>query len=400
MEVLADLVDDGDVLSDGYGVVCGEDAAAGERRGDGGRVGKSEAWDGLGALGFEIAVALGIAVAVGGGAFDLDAAAEQGKFKCGGGELGGVFDGDVYVEAGVDSAPRAHEHGAGAALDAGTSGFASGVGDHGVVEGVVVDVGGPGGNSGLWLGGIGADGEADGVLVEREGRDWSAIGPLQVVPCPGLAVGLVEKEGVVADDVAFDGAYSGLLDLLGEEVKRAQRREWGFGCGWCGLGSGLCWGGGGRFGAWRRRGCGRLVRVATGAECRVARADDCEVSMKDAFAIENAAGDDIGGPGERIDGKEAVRGCGGEELGVGRWDEEFGFVEAVEGLAIEGDHADAELGLIECGVGEDGGDAAGERTFGERGVGGGAGGRVMRRRRVRWGLGGKSDNSDCGRENG
>jgi hypothetical protein len=84
----------------------------------------------------------------------------------------------------------------------------------------------------------------------------------------------------------------------------------------------------------------------------------------------------------------------------GRWDEEFGFVEAVEGLAIEGDHADAELGLIECGVGEDGGDAAGERTFGERGVGGGAGGRVMRRRRVRWGLGGKSDNSDCGRENG
>ena len=44
---------------------------------------------------------------------------------------------------------------------------------------------------------------------------------MKIVPGPGFAVGLVEEEGVVADDVAFNGADAGLFDLLGEEIKRA-----------------------------------------------------------------------------------------------------------------------------------------------------------------------------------
>ena len=173
-------------------------------------------------------------MAEGWGAFYLDAALEQGKLKGSSGELGGVLDGEVDVETRIGRAPGAHQHGAGPALDAGMSGFAGLVGDHGVVERVVVDVGSPGGDGGFGLGRVGADGEADGVFVERESGDGGAEGPLQIVPGPGFVVGLIEEEGVVANDVAFNGAYAGLLNLLGEEVERVHGRERFFGLDGCG----------------------------------------------------------------------------------------------------------------------------------------------------------------------
>ncbi len=115
-----------------------------------------------------------------------------------------------------------------------------------------------------------------------------------------------------------------------------------------------------------------------GAERGVAGADDGEVAVQDAFAVENSAGHDVGSPGERVDREQAVCGSGGEELGVGRGDEELGFIEAVEGLAVKGDDADAEFGLIKRWVGQDGCNAVSEWTFGGGGVSGG----VVRRRLV------------------
>jgi hypothetical protein len=134
------------------------------------------------------------------------------------------------------------------------------------------------------------------------------------------------------------------------------------------------------------------------AERGVAGADDGEVPVEDALAVEDAAGDDVGGPGERVDGEQTVGGGGGKEFGVGRWDEELGFVEAVEGLAVEGDNADTEFGLIEGWISKDGGDAVGERTFGGRCVGCGARDRVMRRGRVRRGLREEWGWKECNRE--
>jgi hypothetical protein len=100
--------------------------------------------------------------------------------------------------------------------------------------------------------------------------------------------------------------------------------------------------------------------------------------VEDAFAVEDAAGHDVGGPGERIYGEQTVSGGGGEELGVRGGDEELGFVEAVEELAVESDDADAEFGLIERRISEDSSDAVVERTFGGRGAGRGVYGSVMR----------------------
>lgn len=106
-----------------------------------------------------------------------------------------------------------------------------------------------------------------------------------------------------------------------------------------------------------------MVWIAAGAERGVAGADDGEVAVENAFAVENAAGDDVGGPGKGVDGEQTVGCGGGEEFSVRRGNEELGFVEAVEGFAIEVNDTDAKLRLIERRIGQDGGDAVGKWTF-------------------------------------
>ncbi len=84
--------------------------------------------------------------------------------------------------------------------------------------------------------------------------------------------------------------------------------------------------------------------------------------MQRAGSIDIAVGDDECGPGERFDGQQCEGRSGGGELGVGGGRKQTGIVEAVERLAVESGDADAELGVAERGVGEDGLDAVGERA--------------------------------------
>ncbi len=176
-----------------------------------------------------------------------------------------------------------------------------GCGCHGVVEGVVVDLGGPLLNGLAGRGGVGGYGERHGVFVEGERGNGSSVGPLQVVPAPGLAVGLVEIEGVVAHHAAFHGAHAGLLHLLRHEVQHVD----GFGLRF-------------RLGGSCRTGCGgrRAVGIVTRAQGGVARAKQDQVAVEHALAIDFAASHHVGGPGERIRGEQGKGRGGGEQLGV------------------------------------------------------------------------------------
>jgi hypothetical protein len=75
--------------------------------------------------------------------------------------------------------------------------------------------------------------------------------------------------------------------------------------------------------------------------------------VEGATGIDFAAGYDVGGPGEEVDGQEGVGCGGGGELYVGGGDEEAAFIEAIEGSAVERGDADAECGVAQGRVSED-----------------------------------------------
>ena len=84
--------------------------------------------------------------------------------------------------------------------------------------------------------------------------------------------------------------------------------------------------------------------------------------MEGATGIDFAAGYDIGGPGEEVDGQQGVGGGGSGELDIGGGDEEAAFVEAIEGFAIERGNADAECGVAQGWVLQDKLNAVSELT--------------------------------------
>lgn len=73
--------------------------------------------------------------------------------------------------------------------------------------------------------------------------------------------------------------------------------------------------------------------------------------MEDAAAVDFAAGDDAGGPGEGVDGQKGKGRGGSGELGGGGGSEELAVVEVVERLAVEGGYANSEVGVGERWVG-------------------------------------------------
>ena len=155
VEVLADLVGEGDVLGNGDRNARGQHLAVEQRRGNGGQAGAGEL-EGLGALIGKVLSRSGEPVTGDGIAADLDAAAEERLPEGCGGKGSGVFDGEIGMEAiGRHSAPCAEGAVAGTPVELGLGGLACKRGRRGVVERVVVYVrcplgggfgwGGPGG---------------------------------------------------------------------------------------------------------------------------------------------------------------------------------------------------------------------------------------------------------------
>ena len=94
----------------------------------------------------------------------------------------------------------------------------------------------------------------------------------------------------------------------------------------------------------------------------IADAEQDEIALERAGCVHIAIGDDESGPGEGFRGDEREGRGGSGELGAGSGCEKAGIVEAVERLAVERGHADAELSVAQRGVGENGLDAVSERT--------------------------------------
>ena len=84
--------------------------------------------------------------------------------------------------------------------------------------------------------------------------------------------------------------------------------------------------------------------------------------MERAISVDGAAGNDVGGPGERVNGEQGKGRRGGKQLCVrGRY-KKTAVVEPIEGLAVQAGDADAELGVAQGRLGEDGVNAIGERA--------------------------------------
>jgi len=108
------------------------------------------------------------------------------------------------------------------------------------------------------------------------------------------------------------------------------------------------------------------------AEGGVAAAEENEVAVEGSVGVNVAAGYGVGGPGEDVYGQKGLGGGSGGELDVGGGNEEAAFIEAIEGLAVEGRNADAEGGVAQGRFGENTLNAVSELA----GCGAGAGGRM------------------------
>jgi hypothetical protein len=62
---------------------------------------------------------------------------------------------------------------------------------------------------------------------------------------------------------------------------------------------------------------GGNVGIVAGAEGGVAGAEEDEIAVEGAVGVDVAAGYDVGGPGEDVDGQKSKGGGGGGELDVG-----------------------------------------------------------------------------------
>ena len=172
---------------------------------------------------------------------------------------------------------------------------------------------------------------------------------MQVVPGPGGGVRLVEIEAVVAHHAAFDGAHAGFFDLLGQQVEHVHGLGWLRGFFRPGFGAG---------GGFRR-----TIGIRAGAESGIACAKQDQVAVQDATAVDLAAGDDVGGPGEGFDGQQGISGGGSDELGIRGRRKEPALVPSVELAAVERGHADAKVGMAQRRIGKNGADALGQRAF-------------------------------------
>ena len=197
-------------------------------------------------------------------------------------------------------------------------------------------------------GGVGGDGQLVGILVEGERGDGRAVAPLQIVPGPPQRVGLVEKVGVVADHVPSTARTPDCSTCCASRSRTAMAVDG------AALGSVSDEAGGG--------GSGLHIGVMARADGGIAHAEQDEVAMERARGVHIAIGDHECGPGEGVHGQQGIGGGGGGELGVGGGRKQAGVVEAVERLAVERGHADAELRVAESGIGKNGLDAVGERA--------------------------------------
>ena len=259
-------------------------------------------------------------------------------------------------------APCTHEHTAWHALEPRPRGLARYGNGHAVFEGVVLDAGVPVGRNAGGGGRVGCHVQVGHVLVEAKRRNRCAVGPLQVVPTPRGGVGLVEKEAVVADHIAFDRAHTGLLDLLGQQFENCQSKS-----ALAALQARRCCGricsrrrfDCGRGRSWRvflrgiRRRQGRLIRIMPRAQRWIANAQEHQIAMQNACCVDVAGGDYVGGPRKCFDRQEGECGSGGGELRVGGGGKQPSFIQAIERLAIERGDADAELRMAQCGFGKD-----------------------------------------------
>ena len=165
------------------------------------------------------------------------------------------------------------------------------------------------------------------LSLNDERGDRCTVAPLQIVPAPPLAIGLVEEEGVVAHHAAIDGAHAGLLDLLGEEIEDGHCFR--FGCAASLLRSGCrfrC-----RLAETAVPTLGLGVGILARADRGIADAEQNNVAMQRAARIHVAVGDDESGPGERVDGQQRKGRRGGGELGVGSGRKQSAVVEPESG---------------------------------------------------------------------
>ena len=110
-----------------------------------------------------------------------------------------------------------------------------------------------------------------------------------------------------------------------------------------------------------------------GTQRGIAHAEQNQVAVQDAIVVEFAVGNYVGGPGEGFDGQQGEGRGNGDELVVRGRGEEAGLIQSIERLAFEGGDADAELCMAQGGVGQNGGDAAGQGRCRRRGLRGGLG---------------------------
>ena len=162
------------------------------------------------------------------------------------------------------------------------------------------------------------DDELELIVGDTERADRSTETPHLVVLRPGLRVGFVGKERVVADDIAGDAldSFGDKLVDEGGEIGERWRLRWG----------------GHTFRA-------RCIREIVGTKVGVAAAEQRQV-----------AGDGSGGGVElaedpRVEGfvqpDECHRGGRGEDFVVGGWPEELALIVPIEGCAIERGDGDA-----------------------------------------------------------
>src|SRR4029077_18838212 len=207
-------------------------------------------------------------------------------------KLGGIFDSEGFIGAGIIErhvAPERQKGRAGLAVDEELASGTGRGGDDAIVEAIVLGEG-LDADEGLFAGAVGRqDVDEDNVVVDGEGGYGSAVGPNEVVLAPTFAIALEGEVGVVRHDVAVDEFHSFLYERVGERFEGLNGIVVALGA--------------------------EIVREFASREIRITTADEDEISIKTAVAVESAGGLD-GGAELVIGTDQGERGGCGKQLGV------------------------------------------------------------------------------------
>ena len=173
---------------------------------------------------------------------------------------------------------------------------------------------------------------------------------MQGVPSPPLSVALIDKEAVVAHYVSSYRVYTGLLHLFSQLVHHVhglwQRLRLVRGVGWRGGNS-----------------LRPLVGITARTQRRIAHAEENQVAIQHAVAIEFAAGYHVRRPGQRLHREQGKGRSRGGELDVRGRGKQAPLIQPIELLSIQRGHADAKLRMTQRRLGENGVDAITNQLF-------------------------------------